>query len=498
MLHAAQISRADSGSRGVPDSKIRIFDLGRKKAPVDDVSLPSPRRKTGADGGQFPFCAHLVSNEKEQISSEALESSRITANKYIVKTAGKDSFHLRVRAHPFHVVRINKMLSCAGADRLQTGMRGAWGKPYGTVARVNIGQILLSVRCKDQHRAVVIEALRRAQYKFPGQQKIIISKKWGFTPLARQDFVEQRQKGLIKNDGAYVQVRVLARSFQSGLTQGPVPPRRRPARAQPPPRRPVPRRGLKGPAVIATCNAAHLFFRFFALVSLLLYLLSLFELCPWPVQIAPSKLCARDEGGETRARATRGRPEASPLSTAPSFARRLSRCWASTSQGSHSQIAMRKMLSLQPVPPSLVAARVLLRPPAVVAVPRPGLPRLRPDEALPLVRLAVPPGPAVLDVLDDVAAVLPEVGRLGRQAGLERLEVPQRGRLRVRRRPAVVLLRRQRRGEGRLGVAGRLPRHVLERGSVGVVQPAGVHRRRPSWRRGGRRSFGGGGVADRL
>merc|ERR1740117_2126204 len=27
------------------------------------------------------------------------------------------------------------MLSCAGADRLQTGMRGAFGKSYGTVAR---------------------------------------------------------------------------------------------------------------------------------------------------------------------------------------------------------------------------------------------------------------------------------------------------------------------------------------------------------------------------
>ena len=41
------------------------------------------------------------------------------------------------------------MLSVAGADRLQTGMRGAWGKPNGTVARVSIGQILLSVRTRD-------------------------------------------------------------------------------------------------------------------------------------------------------------------------------------------------------------------------------------------------------------------------------------------------------------------------------------------------------------
>lgn len=72
----------------------------------------------------------------------------------MVKTSGKDSFHLRVRAHPYHVVRINKMLSCAGADRLQTGMRGAFGKPNGTVARVNIGQTLLSVRTRDSSKQI--------------------------------------------------------------------------------------------------------------------------------------------------------------------------------------------------------------------------------------------------------------------------------------------------------------------------------------------------------
>lgn len=93
--------------------------------------------------------------EKEQVTSEALEAARIAANKYMVKNAGKDTFHLRVRVHPFHVLRINKMLSCAGADRLQTGMRGAFGKPQGVCARVSIGQILLSIRCKDGHGSSV-------------------------------------------------------------------------------------------------------------------------------------------------------------------------------------------------------------------------------------------------------------------------------------------------------------------------------------------------------
>ena len=91
---------------------------------------------------------------------------------YMVKHPAKDQFHIRIRVHPFHVLRINKMLSCAGADRLQTGMRGAFGKPQGVCARVRIGQPLMSVRTHDKHKASVIEALRRTKFKFPGRQKV--------------------------------------------------------------------------------------------------------------------------------------------------------------------------------------------------------------------------------------------------------------------------------------------------------------------------------------
>lgn len=174
--------------RGVPDAKIRIYDLGRKKASVDE----------------FPLTVHMLSDEYQQISSEALEAARITANKYIAKMTGKDSFHMRIRVHPFHVIRINKMLSCAGADRLQTGMRGAFGKPNGLVARVDIGQILISIRTRENNKAVVTEALRRAKYKFPGRQKIVVSNKWGFTKLTREEYVERRQAGTIIPDGVDV------------------------------------------------------------------------------------------------------------------------------------------------------------------------------------------------------------------------------------------------------------------------------------------------------
>merc|ERR1712022_33662 len=174
---------------GVPDPKIRIFDLGRKKASVYD----------------FSYCAHLVSDELEQVSCEALEACRIACNKYMTKTSGKDAFHLRIRVHPFHVLRINKMLSCAGADRLQTGMRGAFGKSYGTVARVKIGQILCSIRCREGAGKNAHEALRRACFKIAGRQKIYASRMWGLTKVLKEEFEEGRKAQRILHDGVGIQ-----------------------------------------------------------------------------------------------------------------------------------------------------------------------------------------------------------------------------------------------------------------------------------------------------
>lgn len=98
------------------------------------------------------------------------------------------------------------MLTCAGADRLQTGMRGAFGKPMGTCARVAIGQILLSIRCRESHSAAAQEALRRAKFKFPGRQKIIVSRNWGFTPYARGDYVQWKAENRIASEGVHAKL----------------------------------------------------------------------------------------------------------------------------------------------------------------------------------------------------------------------------------------------------------------------------------------------------
>jgi len=183
--------------RGVPEAKIKIFDVGKKKLPVD----------------AFPACVHLLSLEKEQISSESLEAARITTNKHIINSVGKDNFHIRVRLHPFNIIRINKMLTCAGADRLQTGMRGAYGKPYGLSARVKINQVMFSIRTTLKGEEHACEALRKCKAKFPGRQLVYASRNWGFTPFPKDVFMAGRQMtqegtvewrgatGIIKGDG---------------------------------------------------------------------------------------------------------------------------------------------------------------------------------------------------------------------------------------------------------------------------------------------------------
>merc|ERR1712216_829027 len=177
-------------NRGVPDPKLRIYDVGRKRAKFD----------------AFSSCVHLVCYEKEQITSEALEAARIACNKYMTVNVGKENFHMRIRVHPWHVVRINKMLSCAGADRLQTGMRHAHGKALCKCARVGIGQVLISIRTHADKVSYACEALRRSKFKFAGRQTVMVSRKYGFTPIINSDFRKLMKASKIQGDGSNVKV----------------------------------------------------------------------------------------------------------------------------------------------------------------------------------------------------------------------------------------------------------------------------------------------------
>jgi large subunit ribosomal protein L10e len=173
--------------RGVPDPRIQRYETGTKTAATHI----------------FPYCVRIIILEQEHVSSEALEACRVSSNRYMQRRIGK-AYHLRINLHPFSVLRINKMLSTAGADRLQTGMRHAFGKPYGTVARIRFGQAVMACRTNKDGLKHAIEALRRASFKFAGKTRVVVSSKVGFSPYSLAEYKDLQAKGGIVECGNHM------------------------------------------------------------------------------------------------------------------------------------------------------------------------------------------------------------------------------------------------------------------------------------------------------
>ncbi len=64
----------------------------------------------------------------------------------------------------------------------------------------------MSIRAKDNVKDHAIEAFRRCKFKFPGQQKIIVSRDWGFTGLQKEEYQKLRGEGKLLADGVNVKV----------------------------------------------------------------------------------------------------------------------------------------------------------------------------------------------------------------------------------------------------------------------------------------------------
>ena len=141
--------------KGVPDKKIHKFEVGDSKKP-------------------FALKAFLVSENAVQIRHNALESARITTNRYMDTATGKGNYFIKVLIYPHHVMRENALATGAGADRFSEGMRRSFGKAIGLAARVKSGQRLIEVRAEEGKEKDIREALRRAAMKFPTPCRVIV------------------------------------------------------------------------------------------------------------------------------------------------------------------------------------------------------------------------------------------------------------------------------------------------------------------------------------
>jgi large subunit ribosomal protein L10e len=118
----------------------------------------------------------LLAEERCQIRHIALEAARIAVNREISDAAGLEGFHMKVRVFPHCVIRENKQATGAGADRVSMGMRQAFGKAVGTVARIRLGQKLITLRVNKEHFKAAKNALRKGAMKLPTPTRLIIEK----------------------------------------------------------------------------------------------------------------------------------------------------------------------------------------------------------------------------------------------------------------------------------------------------------------------------------
>ena len=138
--------------KAVPQNKIVRYYMGDQKK-------------------KFDYIVNLVSKKDVQIRHNALESCRMVVNRQLHEFLGMDYLFI-LRVYPHHVLRENKMLVGAGADRMQKGMQKAFGKAIGLSAQVKKKQPVFSVLTNKKNIDLAKSALNKAKPRMPGQFSI--------------------------------------------------------------------------------------------------------------------------------------------------------------------------------------------------------------------------------------------------------------------------------------------------------------------------------------
>ena len=127
--------------------------------------------KMGKEKENYDTEYSLTARYPVQLRDNTIESSRQAVNKYLEKMM-LEQYTFRVLVFPHNVLRENKMIAGAGADRLQKGMRAAFGRTTDRAARLKKGQALFRIVTTKDKEIFVAEAYRRAKCKMSGAWKI--------------------------------------------------------------------------------------------------------------------------------------------------------------------------------------------------------------------------------------------------------------------------------------------------------------------------------------
>lgn len=143
--------------KAIPTSKVIRYVMGDQKV-------------------AYPFRVDLYTKQPIQIRHNALESCRQIINRKLNLVVGVNNYLFLVRPYPHHILRENKMITGAGADRIQTGMQRAFGKAIGIACQLKERQSVFSVFCQNGDVLKAKEALNMGRHRMPGQFGIDIVK----------------------------------------------------------------------------------------------------------------------------------------------------------------------------------------------------------------------------------------------------------------------------------------------------------------------------------
>jgi large subunit ribosomal protein L10e len=123
----------------------------------------------------FSHKIFIIVKKPIQIRDNAIESTRQLLHRHLEKNF-KNDYYMEINAYPHHILRENKMLTGAGADRMQTGMQHSFGKPVGVAAQLSRGSKLFTIACNEKDIPIIRKIIKMARPKIPKEKAIVVKK----------------------------------------------------------------------------------------------------------------------------------------------------------------------------------------------------------------------------------------------------------------------------------------------------------------------------------
>ncbi|MEK6906914.1 MAG: 50S ribosomal protein L16 [Nanoarchaeota archaeon] len=134
------------------------------------------RYEMGDPAKTFQYQVSLVSKTDHQIRHNALEATRQLINRRMYSKLGPKGYFFKLLKYPYHILRENKMIGGAHADRLQTGMAHSFGKPVGLAAQAEKNSIIFFARVDENGVETAKSALSLGRPRMPGKYRVEIKK----------------------------------------------------------------------------------------------------------------------------------------------------------------------------------------------------------------------------------------------------------------------------------------------------------------------------------